>query len=120
MALRRREHVTGGTHSNGSVNLCPVSPVGGYKLYGRISDVNLTFLLDAGAAVTQKEAWERILKNSPIKAPDLIPNQSLELVVADGSALKTHGTMLLTLQLNRINIPVYVAVASPLTTEGVY
>ena len=49
-----------------------------------------------------------------------IPNQSLELVVADGSALKTHGTMLLTLQLNRINIPVYVAVASPLTTEGVY
>ena len=77
--------------------------------------------MDTGAAVTllRKEAWETILKNFPIKAPDLIPNQSLELVVADGSALKTHGTALLTLQLNGNDIPVDVAVVSPLTTEGV-
>ena len=76
------------------MDLCPVSPVGGYKLFGRINDVDLTFLLDTGAAVTllRKEAWERILKNSPRKAPNLIPNSSLELVGADGSTLKTHGT----------------------------
>ena len=90
------------TAHSSTVNLCPASAVGGYKLSNRISGINLTLLLDTGAAVTllRKEAWERILKNSPIKAPDLIPKQSLELVGADGSALKTHSTTLLTLQLN--------------------
>jgi hypothetical protein len=99
------------TAHSSTVNLCPASAVGGYKLSNRISGINLTLLLDTGAAVTllRKEAWERILKNSPIKAPDLIPKQSLELVGADGSALKTHGTTLLTLQLNGSDILVDVA-----------
>ena len=37
------------------VNLCPVPPVGGYKLSGRNSGVNLTFLLDTGAARSGKK-----------------------------------------------------------------
>ena len=93
--------------------------VSGYKLSGRISGVDLRFCWTrALVTLLWKEAWERILKHSPTKAPDLIPNQSLELVGADGATLKTHGTALLTLQLNG-NIPIYVAVVSPLTTEGV-
>ena len=99
-----------------ALHLCPVSRVGGYQLPGRVSGVDLTFLIDTGTAVTllREDVWDRIIKNT-----ELLPNPNLELVGADGSALKIHGTASLTLELNGKEVPMDAAVVSPLTTEGI-
>ena len=102
------------------VKLYSISPVGGYKLPCRIGGVDLEFLLDTGVAVTllRKEAWEKIANNFH-KTPGLRPNPRLALVGADGSSLKTHGMVSLTMWLKEREIAVDVAIVSPLTTEGI-
>ena len=96
-----------------------VSPLGGYHLDGAVVGVKVSFLVDTGAAVTlfRKDTWDGV---SGVSAtPDLSPCLALRLVGVDGTALHTHGSAAIELDLCGRRILMVVVVVSPLTSVGI-
>ena len=95
-----------------------VSPVGGYHLDGAVVGVKVSFLVDTGAAVTllRKDTWDGVCGVSA--TPDLSPCLALRLVGVEGTALHTHGSAAIELDLCG-RILTVVVVVSLLTSAGI-
>ena len=105
-----------------SPNVCvyvsPVAPRGGYHLFGAVNEVQLSLLLDTGAAVTllREDTWARITAKKP---QELKPWSMLKLVSAGGAPLTIHGSARVELELEEEKFATEIVVVSPLTTEAI-
>ena len=95
-----------------------VTPTGGYRLSGSVSSVDISLLLDTGAAVTllRKDTWLQVAAKNP---QDLRPWSAMKLVSAGGTPLTVHGCVSVELKLGTERFVTEVVVASPLTSEAI-
>lgn len=96
----------------------PVSLTSGYHLTGKIDGIEISFLLDTGAAVTllRQGTWLRV---SAKNAHDLKPWSAVTLVSAGGTPLTVHGCASVGLELEGETFAAEVLVVSPLTSEAI-
>ena len=95
-----------------------ISPItGGYRVPGSINGVNLTLLVDTGAAVTllREDVWTKIAT----RTGDLKPWSGVSLVSAGGTALTIHGSACVSLKIEGRTFPTELIVVSPLTSQAI-
>ena len=99
------------------VCVSPVALTRGYRLLGAVNGVQMSLLLDTGAAVTllREDTWARITAESP---QELRPWSTLKLVSAGGTPLTIHGSARVELDLEGEKFTTIVVV-SPLTSEAI-
>ena len=100
------------------VCVSPVALTGGYRLLGAVNGVQMSLLLDTGAAVTllREDTWARITAESP---QELRPWSTLKLVSAGGTPLTIHGSARVELDLEGEKFTTEIVVVSPLTSEAI-
>ena len=96
----------------------PISPTGGYQVHCTINGVDVSFLLDTGAAVTllRKDTWDQANFDNKLT---LLPYSTVQLVGVDGSPLTVHGRATVKLYLEGVSTTTDIVVVSPLTTEAI-
>ena len=95
-----------------------ISPIaGGYRLPGTLSGVEVTLLLDTGAAVTllRQDVWNRLAG----RCHELKPWSGATLLSAGGTPLTVHGCTSLELKLGDREFMTKFVVVSPLTSEAI-
>ena len=98
-----------------------ISPItGGYRLPGCVNGVDITLLLDTGAAVTllRQDVWAKVAA-SPDSPAQLGSWTGASLVSAGGTPLTVHGCACLALNLGGKIFPTNFVVVSPLTSEAI-
>ena len=100
------------------VCVSPVALTGGYRLLGAVNGVQMSLLLDTGAAVTllREDTWARVTAESP---QELRPWSTLKLVSAGGTPLTIHGSARVELDLEWEKFTTEIVVVSPLTSEAI-
>ena len=85
---------------------------------GAVNDVQLSLLLDTGAAVTllREDTWACIATKKP---KELKLWSTLKLVSAGGAPLTIHGSARVELELEEEKFATEIVVVSPLTTEAI-
>ena len=94
-----------------------ISPViGGYWLHGTVNDVDVTLLLDTGAAVSllHLDVWSQITPPGGLR-----PWSGASLVSAGGTPLTVHGCTTLPLDVGDNKFCTEFVVVSPLTSEAI-
>ena len=100
------------------IHTSPVSPTSGFHLPGSINGMEVSLLVDTGAAVTllRLDTWERVVGKSPVV---LEPWNAVKLLSAGGAPLTVHGRAHVVLSLGAERFQVEVVVASPLTSPAI-
>ena len=90
----------------------------GYRLSGTIHGVNISLLLDTGAAVTllREDTWLQVAAKD---LPALKPWSAAKLISAAGAPLTVHGSASIQLKLGNEGFITEVLVVSPLTSEAI-
>ena len=111
------DQVSGGDDSevHHTVDISPIT--GGYRLPGTLNGVEVTLLLDTGAAVTlvRQDVWSQLVTGPST----LKPWSGATLVSAGGTPLSVHGCARLGLGLGGRKFQVEFVVVSPLTSEAI-
>ena len=95
-----------------------ISPVvGGYRLPGQVNGVDLTLLLDTGAAVTLLR--QDVLARVSTPPPELRPWTGATLVSAGGVPLEILGCSCLSLTMGGHTFQTEFVVVSPLTSDAI-
>ena len=96
----------------------PFFLTGGYRLWGAINGVRMSWLLDTGAALTlfREDTWARISAESP---QELRLWSTPKLVSAGGTPLTTHGSAQVELDQEGEKFTTDVVVVSSLTSEAI-
>lgn len=103
---------------NNIVYASPVTPTSGYRLSGSVGSVDMSLLLDTGAAVTllREDTWLQVAADNP---QALRPWSAGKLVSAGGTPLTIHGCANIELKLGTEKFSTDVVVVSPLTSEAI-
>jgi len=93
----------------------PVDSTGGYHVAGSVDGVQVSLLLDTGAAVTllREDTWSQVTTKNP---QSLRPWSALTLVSAGGTTLTVRGCASVELELGGEKFMVEIVVVSSLTS----
>ena len=96
----------------------PVMPMSGYRLSGSVDGVNISLLLDTGAAVTllRADTWSQVATKTE---QGLQPWSMARLVSAGGTPLTVHGCARVDLMFGPEKFVTEIVVVSPLTSEAI-
>lgn len=96
----------------------PVDSTGGYHVVGSVDGVQVSLLLDTGAAVTvlREDTWSQVTAKNP---QALRPWSAVTLVSAGGTPLTVRGCASVQLELGGEEFMVEIVVVSPLTSEAI-
>ena len=96
----------------------PVMPMSGYRLLGSVDGVNISLLLDTGAAVTllRADMWSQVATKTQ---QGLQPWSMARLVSAGGTPLTVHGCARVDLMFGPEKFVTEIVVVSPLTSEAI-
>ena len=105
-------------HPNTYMYASPVDSTGGYHVVGSVDGVQVSLLLDTGAAVTllREDTWSQVTTKNP---QALRPWSALELVSAGGTTLTARGCASVELELGGEKFMVEIVVVSSLTSEAI-
>ena len=96
----------------------PVMPMSGYRLSGLVDGIDVSLLLDTGAAATllRADTWSQVAAKTQ---RSLQPWSMARLVSADGAPLTVHGCARIDLILGPEKFVTEVVVVGPLPSEAI-